>query len=244
MIIIDPAAQIEEITPKEFDVESINSIQSLYKELRQDSKSPTFALTYQGTFKTLMTNCGFTEVQARSIEARYHELYAVSDAWVQDKLDQASQCGYVVIAFGLRIRTPLLKQVVRGNRKTPYEAECEGRTAGNALGQSWCLLNSRASTEFMGKVRESAHRLFIKPCAHIHDAQYILVKDRIDTVIYANEHLVKAVQWQDSPEIEHPLVKLGGEFSIFWPSWAKEISIPNYATEEEIFAIVKKAITI
>lgn len=231
---------IKEISHKDFNVQMINAIQWLYKALRQDSKPPTFALTYQGTFKTLMTNCGFDKELAKEVEKRYHELYAVSDAWVQDKLNQASQLGYVVVAFGMRVRTPLLKQVVRGTSKTPYEAEAEGRTAGNALGQSWCLLNSRAGSEFMGKVRQSKHRLQIKPCAQIHDAQYFLVRDDMETILYANKHLVKAVEWQDHPDIRDDQVKLGGEFSIFWPDWSKEIIIPNGATEEDVFSIVEK----
>lgn len=221
-------------------VESINSIQTKYKAHRQDSKAPTFALTYQGTYHTLMTNCGFSEEKAKSIEAKYHELYKVSDEWVQDKLDKATVGGFVTAAFGLRVRTPLLKQVVTGTSKTPYEAKAEGRTAGNALGQSWCLLNSRASAEFMTQVRKSNQRLNIRPCAHIHDAQYMLVKDDIDTVMYVNEHLVKAVQWQEHPDIAHDEVKLGGEFSIFWPDWTGEITIPNYATKEQIFDVVEK----
>lgn len=224
-------------------VVSINSIQDRYKELRQDSKVPTFALTYMGTHKTLMKNLGWSREKAMMVEERYHELYAVSDAWVKDKLDQATQTGYVTVAFGLRVRTPLLKQVIRGNSKTPFEAEAEGRTAGNALGQSWCLLNSRASTEFMGIVRNSKHRYDIKPCAHIHDAQYMLVRDDIDAIQFANKHLVKAVKWQEHPDIAHPEVKLGGEFSIFHPDWAHEIGIPNEATQEEIFKIVEEVLT-
>lgn len=237
-LVLEQDAVIQEISGKEFDVASINSIQYLYKSFRQESKAPTFALTYQGTYITLMTNCGFSLEKAKSVEKRYHDLYQISDAWVQEKLDKASQVGYVTVAFGLRVRTPLLHQVIRGTSKTPYEAEAEGRTAGNALGQSWCLLNSRASAEFMAKVRNSEHRLNIRPCAHIHDAQYMLVKDSIDVVQYTNTHLVKAVQWQDHPDIEHDEVKLGGEFSIFWPDWSKEIVIPNHATEDEIFKTI------
>jgi DNA polymerase-1 len=222
-------------------VPSINSIETKYKTFRQDSKAPTFALTYQGTWKTLMTNCGFSEEKARKIEARYHELYKVSDDWVAAKLDQASKDGYVTVAFGLRVRTPLLHQVVRGNSRTPHQAEAEGRSAGNALGQSWCLLNSRASVEFMDKVRKSEYSTAIRPCAHIHDAQYYLVREDPQPILYTNEHLVKAVQWQDHPDIEHPDVKLGGELSIFFPSWENEIGIPNGATEAELFEIVEAA---
>lgn len=223
-------------------VDSINSIAKKYKNLRQESKAPSFALTYQGTYMTLMTNCGFSMEKAKLIEARYHELYSVSDAWVQDKITKAAKDGYITGAFGLRIRTPLLKQVIRGTSKTPYEAEAEARTAGNALGQSWCLLNNRAGVEFMGKVRTSSHRLDIRPCAHIHDAQYMMVRDDIATVMYVNKHLVEAVNWQDHPDIYHESVRLGGEFSLFWPNWAHEIVLPNGATEEEIVTIINDSV--
>lgn len=213
---------------------SINSIQTLYKKLRQDSKAPTFALTYQGTYKTLMNNCGFSEAVAKGIEAAYHELYAVSDAWVQDKLQQACRDGYVTVAFGLRVRTPLLKQCILGTRKTPHEAEAEGRTAGNALGQSYGLLNSRAAMEFGQRVRRSPYKHDVRPCAQIHDAQYYLVRDDVNLVHWVNRHLVECVSWDKLPEIQHPIVKLGGELSIFHPSWADEITIPNGATVEEI----------
>lgn len=229
--------QMPDIDPS--SVVSINSIEKKYKPLRQESKAPTFALTYQGTFKTLMTNCGFTEELAKKIEVSYHELYVVSDQWVADKLDEASRVGYVTVAFGLRLRTPLLKQVVRGNSKTPFEAEAEGRTAGNALGQSYCLLNSRAWVEFMQKVRQSKYRLDIRPCAQIHDAGYALVRDDIVIVSYMNEHLVKAVQWQEDPAIQHDEVKLGGELSIFHPTWEKEIVIPNGKQGDEIYEVIE-----
>lgn len=230
----------EQMPDIEDTVESINSIAGKYKPLRQASKTPTFALTYQGTYITLMAKCGFSEEEARSIEARYHELYRVSDEWVDEQLEEASHTGYITAAFGLRVRTPLLHQVIRGTSKTPYEAAAEGRTAGNALGQSWCLLNSRASTEFMGKVRRSPYRLLIRPIAHIHDAQYFLIPDDIDVVQYVNEHLVKAVQWQEHPAIAHDQVKLGGELSIFWPSWAYEKEIPNHASNDTIFDCISE----
>lgn len=225
-------------------VESINSIAKKYKDLRGESKAPTFALTYQGTYRTLMTNCGFDKEKAQGIEDNYLRLYAASVDWVNAKLDQAMVDGYITTAFGLRVRTPLLHQVIRGTSKTPFEAEAEGRTAGNALGQGWCLLNSRASTELMGKVRaHKDYRLQIRPCAHIHDAQYHMVKDDINTVMWLNEHIVKAVQWQEHPDIAHPDVKLGGELSLFWPTWADEVELPNNATEQQIRQIVEQHVT-
>lgn len=231
----------EQMPDIEDTVESINSIQHKYKSLRSDSKAPTFLLTYGGTYMGLMKNCGFPEEKAKLTEKRYHDLYVVSDMWVQAKLDEAAKTGYVTAAFGLRVRTPLLAQVLRGTCKTPYEAEAEGRTAGNALGQSWCLLNNRAGSEFMRKVRTSEFRLDIRPCIHIHDAQYFMIRDNMDTLQYTNKHLVEAVNWQDHPDIAHPEVGLGGELSLFYPTWANEIEIPNHATPEEVHQIIQKA---
>ena len=222
-------------------VEGINSIQKKYKALRSESKAPTFLLTYGGTYMGLMKNCGFSEEKAKLIESRYHEMYTVSDAWVQAKLDEAAKTGYVTAAFGLRVRTPLLAQVLRGTCKTPYEAEAEGRTAGNALGQSWCLLNNRAGSEFMRKVRTSEFRLDIRPSIHIHDAQYFMIRDNMDTLQYTNKHLVEAVNWQKHPDITHPDVGLGGELSLFYPTWADEIVIPNYANPSEVISTIHKA---
>lgn len=220
------------------DVDSINSIAKKYKPLRQESKVPTFCLTYQGTYIAIMAQCGFSEEKAKRIEKKYHELYRVSDEWVAAQIDQATKDGYVTCAFGLRVRTPLLAQVVRGNSATPHQAEKEGRTAGNALGQSYGLLNTRAWIEFMQKVRQSAYALDIRPCAQIHDAGYMLIRDDVAMVAYANKHLVEAVKWQDDPLIWHPTVKLGGTMSIFYPTWADEIEIPNGANENDIPTIV------
>lgn len=223
-------------------VASINSIQVKYKALRSKSKNPTFTLTYQGNWLTLVNKYKFPPALAKVVEARYHDLYQVSDQWVARKLEDACRNGYVTVAFGLRVRTPLLAQVVLGTSKTPSEAEAEGRSAGNAMGQSWCLLNTRAWTEFMEKVRKSQYKYDIRPCAQIHDAGYALIRDDARVMAYVNEHLVKAVQWQEHPDIAHDQVKLSGSLSVFWPTWANEITIPNGATEEEIPSIIEKAV--
>jgi DNA polymerase-1 len=225
--------QMPDIDPN--SVESINSINKKYKPLRQESKAPTFALTYQGTFHTLMNNCGFSKEKAQMIETRYKEMYKVSIEFVQKKLEEATQTGYVTVAFGLRVRTPLLGQTVLGTNKTPKEAAAEGRTAGNAMGQSYCMLNNRAANEFMKRVRVSNYKYDIKPCAHIHDAQYYLVRDEgFGPLMFMNKHLPKAVAWQNDPEIWHDKVKLSGSVEIFYPNWNHGFDIPNAANEDTI----------
>lgn len=226
--------QIEEISKKQAEVEIINSIKHSHKDLRQLSKGPTFCLTYNGTYKALMEIFGFSKEEALSIESKYHELYKESDEWVQKTMNQAAIDGYVTAAFGLRVRTPVMKQCVLGIKATPAEAEAEKRTAANACGQSYGLLNTRAGIEFNNEVRNSSYKLDIRPVAHIHDAQYFLLKDDDDVILWANEHLVKCVEWQEDPAIYHPQVKLGGEFSVFYPDWAHELSIPNKLDKVEL----------
>ena len=189
---------------------------------------------------TLMVNCGFPKELAQLIESKYHELYVVSDQWVADKLEQACKDGYVTLAFGLRLRTPLLKQVILNTSKTPYEAAAEGRTAGNALGQSWCMLNSRAGSAFMKIVRSGNQRLNIKPCAQIHDAGYFLIKDDMETLLYTNEHLSHAVSWQEDPLIQNEHIKMSGKLAIFYPNWSKSFDIPNVTTPDEVKQLIKE----
>ncbi|MDR8247505.1 DNA polymerase I, partial [Acinetobacter baumannii] len=89
-------------------VESINSIKVKYPKLRSRSKSPSFALQYAGTWITLVKNCGFSEPEAKRVEANYHKMYEVSDKWMAEKIQECCEKGYATVAFGLRIRTPLL----------------------------------------------------------------------------------------------------------------------------------------
>jgi DNA polymerase-1 len=216
-------------------VEEINSIEARYPKLRQQSKSPTFALTYQGTWITLTNNLGFPEEQAKQIEHRYHELYKVSDEWVQDRITEAAKQGYSELAFGLRLRTPLLSQVMWGSSRVPYEAQAEARTLGNAVsGQSYGLLNNRAAVAFFQKVWASEYRYDILPVSLIHDAIYILMRDDVRVVAWANKHLIEEMSWQGLPEIKHPDVHLGAELDLFYPSWAEHITLPNNADEATI----------
>lgn len=182
----------------------------------------------------MMSNLGWPEDKAKAIEANYHTLYKVSDDYVASRLAQASKDGYVEVAFGLRVRTPLLAQVMWGGAKMPYQAAAEGRTAGNALGQSYGLLNNRAAVDFFRKVWASKYRYDILPVALIHDAIYILVRDALEVVEWANRELIKSMQWQELPEIQHDTVKLGAALDLFWPSWATATTLPNNADRQTI----------
>jgi DNA polymerase-1 len=231
--------RMPDINPE--NVNSINSIGKKYPKERQDSKGPTFALTYGGTHHALVEQCGFTKDQALDIESKYHELYKVSDQWVEEKIKKASKTGYVEVAFGLKLRTPLLAKTDPNKTYTPYEAQKEARTAGNALGQSYCMLNTRAAMEFMRRVWASPYKHDIRMICLIHDAIYLMVRNNATVVKWVNDNLTDCMSWQGLPEIQHPQVKLSGAMDIFYPTWADTIGVPVGATKDEIKQICREA---
>lgn len=224
-----------------YTVESINSIKDLYSDKRDKSKSPSFALQYQGTWITLMNNCGFSEEEAKKVEKNYHVMYEVSDAWLDAKLLEASKLGYAELAFGLRLRTPLLARTVMGSSMKANISSAEARTAGNALsGQSYGLLNCKATNDFMERVYASPHKYDIMPVMQIHDAQYYIFPDDVEIVKWVNDNLAECMSWQDLPELQHDVVKLGAEMDLFFPSWNKPITLKNNISIEEIYDTVSK----
>ena len=185
-----------------------------------------------------MNNCGFTEDEAKQIESNYHELYKESDEWAKAKLETCSRQGYIDVAFGLRIRTPLVGRTVIGSSKTPNMASAEARSVANAFsGQSYGLLTNRALNEFMERVWNSEYKYDILPVATIHDAIYLMAKDDIRIVKWINDNLIECMAWQELPEIQHDTVKLASELGIFYPDWSNEITLPNQASEREILDI-------
>ena len=229
--------KIEEISDQEAKVAVINSIKKKHKALRQESKGYTFALTYNCIAKTLESKFGASKEKAEKIYKAFHELYHVSDEWVHSKMKTAFSDGYVTCAFGLKLRTPKMGKSMESDLNTNFAVGEEFRTAANALGQSYGLLNSRSGVEFNSSVRASEYRLDIKPICQIHDAQYFLIKNDPDVFIFCNEGLVKADTWQELPEIKHPDVHLGGELSIFYPTWGEEFVVPNHVNKEKLLEL-------
>ena len=238
MLKLDSTAVITKLSAHKFNAEVLNQTKSIYKKDRQRSKTVTFALQYGSSAGGLVKNAGFSYEEAQEIYNSYHELYKVSDEYKDAQCKQAEKTGYVTCAFGLRLRTPKIKQSLIDLKVTPHEVSAEKRTAGNALMQSWGLLNTRAGIEVNSTIRNSKYKYSVRPVCQIHDAQYFLIKDDIDLLVWFNDLIVKACEWQEDPVIAHPTVHLGGELSIFYPSWAHELVIPNHATQKDIRNLV------
>ena len=218
-------------------VESINSIEDKYPELRQKSKGPTFALTYSGTWHTLVTNIGIEKKEAQLIERQYHDLYSVSDIFTQKNIDFAGKHGYMECAFGLRIKCPLLATTVHNTTLTPYAAVAEARSANNAVTQSWGMLINRALIATNNILEQSDMVYDIYPINTIHDAAYFLVKDDPMSVKFLNDTLIKEMQWNAHPSIFSNEVKMEANLEI-GKSWDKQFTLPNNASIEKIKEII------
>ena len=215
-------------------VESINSIKKLYGGARQDSKPVTFSLDYLGTEYTIMDSTGKSKEEARAIYDNYHELYKVSDKWRDDQLVEAEVTGFVVGGFGLRVRTPIIHKTLMGASVTPRVAAAEARSAGNALTQSYCVLNDRAAIEFQDRLLKSKYKLDVLPVAMIHDAIYMSIRNDIDVVHWVNTNLAECMAWNDLPELQQDDIPLSGELDLFHGGWHQALTLPNGASQQEI----------
>ena len=240
MLKLSPTSLITEHDVQAYNVKRIKHIKDNYDPLRSKSKNVTFALQYKGTANTLVNNSGFEMEEAKAIVANYKDLYKESEEYATERIAQAAKDGYVQIAFGLKLRTPLLKRTVMSSSMKATISEAEGRTAGNALSQSYGLLNCKAANDFMERVYASPYKYDIMPVMQIHDAQYYIFPDDVEIVKWVNDNLAECMSWQDLPELQHDIVKLGAEMDLFFPSWNTPITLKNNISIEEIYDTVSK----
>ena len=166
--------------------------------------------------------------RAKQIVANYDKMYQVSLQYKAKRVkEECAALGYATVAFGLRVRTPVLVKTILNTKQTPYQATQESRSVGNAMGQSYGMLNSRACAAFMEKVWQSEYRHAILCISQIHDASYFLVRSDLNAIKFVNDHLIAEMQWQEDPAIQHELVGLHGELDVCYTSWATPITIPN-----------------
>ena len=230
------------ITKEEYIVGVTNSIAKKYPDIRSSSKTPTFALQYNGTAYTLHKKSGFPMELAKQIEEAFHELYKVSGDFNKDNEKFMEKHGYVKCAFGLKLKTPIISQCVLGNSKTPYEAKAEVRSANNAITQSWGMLLNRAAIATNNRIIEAGLENDILPVNLIHDAEYFLVRNDPKIVKFLNDTLIEEMEWNDHDLIRSKNVPMAAQLDI-GVSWDKQITIDNYISVEEIANILDNDLT-
>jgi len=215
------------------DPNSINLIKSQYPKYRGAAKAPSFALQYGGSYYTLMQNLGLSEDDAKEIESGYHALYQGIADFSQRNIEFAQKNGYVECAFGLRLRTPVIKDWGQRSGKAPYPVTAEGRSANNAVTQSWGQLINRAAIATEKRIRESEFDHDILGSNLIHDAGYFLVKEDPATIKFLNDVLIEEMEWNDHPDIKSSEVLLGAELDI-GRSWDNMITLDNKLSLQDI----------
>lgn len=215
------------------DPVSVKTVGKLFPQQRQDAKAPYFALTYQGTYKTLVKNCGFSVEVAKQIYTGHHTMYIVAKQATDEKIALACKQGYLDVAFGVRVRTPLLYRY----GLSLSASQAEARSVGNAWGQSYGLLNTRAGIAFNRQARAESREVY--PCAQIHDAQYFLARKEPELIHWVNQRLTHEMKWQEIEEIKHPEVGLSGELDVFRFSWAKGHTLKNDATLADVRNVLR-----
>jgi DNA polymerase-1 len=214
--------------------EHINKIDGLYSKERSASKPVTFALQFKGTSYTLHKRAGFPMDEAETIVANYANLYKESKEATDIRIAKAVEEGYVTVAFGLRVRTPLLKMAVIDDPKNmPPIIAAEIRTAANAMSQSYGQLTNLVMVKTIRDSEEAGYATDILPCCIIHDAAYFICRRNVTALKFLNDCLGKHMAWVP-PELYHPTVGLSGEMECFYPAWSTPIKIPNEASKEEI----------
>lgn len=232
---------LKQITAIEAEIILINFVKDNYEAIRQDSKSPTFLLQFFGTLFGLMKIFGFSKKKATEIYDAYVGLYKVSIKWTLGKIKRAHKDGFIIGAFNLRLKTPILKQTAFQDNNAPSSAKSEARTAGNMVsGQSYGILTLRAFSNFMIKVRASKKWKYkIFPWATIYDSIYVEAPLTVDAVYYVNKNLIKCMaDISHCPELEHPKIKMGADLILFYPTWDDYTKIPPNASKKEIKKIL------
>ena len=214
-------------------VDSINSISEKYDHLRSRSKGPTFTLTYDGTWVAL-NKAGFPVAEAKAIEKAWHIMYAEADAYVHARLEEASDKGYLEVAFGLRVHCYGITRALLNSKNTPYLIQKYLRTLGNAIGQSYGQLNTDAAYKFMCRIYDAGLEKRVLLVAQIHDAIYVHWEDDDELTVWVNKNLTECMaDTAEHKELQH-VIKLGADLDWFVDGWHTPHTLPNNLTVADI----------
>lgn len=172
-----------------------------------------------------------TKAKADQVYSAYHNLYSGLNKFAEGNKQFGMLHGYVEGAFGLRLRTPVLKRHKVGTKETTGVGS-EARSASNMVTQSWGLLMNRAINEFNDRLEKSIYVNDVRLINTIHDAFYLLVREDPEVIKWVNDNIVECMLWQEGI-IASDGVKMGAELDIGL-DWAHQETLKNNATVEEI----------
>ena len=199
-------------------------------DLRQDSKSVTFALQYGGTFRTVAKSLGCSNERAEEIVASYHKLHGGVTAYYKKMTDAAEETGHYLIETGLKLRAPGLQSL------DEHVVGSTERSAENALIQGFGMLTVIAMNKLQVIIEEENMEDKVVIIMNIHDAIYGYCDDDVSVIKWLNEKLVE-VMVEDFYEGQD--IKLKAEMDIGY-TWKQQKTLDNGTTLEDIIEILKE----
>jgi len=208
------------------DPESINKIKKEAKDLRQNSKSYTFAISYGQEAPGMAKKQGIPIEKAISIVNGYKELYKELVKWNEENKKFMQKNGYVKCCWNHGVKTPLIHMSLINRSITPSSVIAEFRSANNAITQSYGMLTTIAGLRFQEKLFNSKYRYDVLMINQIHDAIYLLIRNEPEVIKWVNKTLIETMCIMDEPRLIDAPVKLKSELDI-GISWDKQETIPN-----------------
>jgi DNA polymerase-1 len=199
------------------DPSSINRIKEEASDLRDDSKPISFLKQYGGGISKIMKVMGCGRERATAINDSYDELYSATLKYSQKNAMFARQHGYVIGAYGIKLRTPGIYSADDGIRSS------EERSLNNMTVQSWGLLTNRAGIKMQEAIERDRMEDKVILINQIHDALYLLIRDDPEVIKWTNDNLIK---YMVEDFVEDQPIPLTAELDIGY-SWKNQITLPN-----------------
>jgi len=197
-------------------------------DLRQQSKTVTFALQYGGTYMTVAKSLGVSQARAEEIVASYHALHSGVTGYYATKTAEAEDTGYYSIKNGLKLRAPGLRSL------DDTVVEKTIRSATNALFQGLGMLTVDAMNVFQDAIEEHEMDSKVQMVNTIHDAIYLYVEEDADTIKWVNDTLME-IMCKDFTEGQD--IPLEAELDIGY-SWVQQVTIANGEATEAIVTVL------
>ena len=215
----DVVKRVEEAkTPEEYR-EAVNSVKTLYPELRQESKPYTFGFSYGAGAKKY----------GQELYDRFWGLYKKTADYYRGIEIKAKYTGYVISKIsGLSLEC----SDINNPRLERYEVEAIKRKVGNFTIQSGNFLLLQAMADFVFDYLIPRGYLFskVKIINSIHDACYMLVREDPALIAEVNN---KWVELASRDYKENQLVKLEISADIGY-DWKNVEELPMVATPEQV----------
>ena len=219
----DVVKKVEEAkTPEEYR-EAVNSVKTLYPDLRQESKPYTFGFSY---------GAGENKY-GKELYDRFWKLYKKTAEYYKGIEKDAKYTGYVISKIsGLSLEC----SDINNPRLKRYEVEAIKRKVGNFTIQSGNFLLLQAMADFVFDYLIPRNYLFskVKIINSIHDACYMLVREDPALIAEVNN---KWVELASRDYKENQLVKLEISADIGY-DWKNVEELPMVATPEQVSEVL------